>query len=145
MVTLLPSTATRSITITPADVATTLTIDAPASAIQGQLFIIEGQLRRADTGVTLEGENISLSYNGVNLGTTLTRYIEGSIKYMATVKIDESGTFTLKAAFAGGSGYAASEAQTRLNVGDLIVSIPNLLVGVVAPILAGVLIAHMRG
>ncbi len=144
MVTLLPSTATRTITITTADVATTLTISAPTSAKQGQLFIIEGVLKRTDTGAPLEGENISLSYNGVNLGTAMTRYIEGSIKYQATVQIPDVGTFTLKASFAGGSGYAASEAQTRLSVGDMVVPITNLLVGVVAPILAGALLVYMK-
>lgn len=101
MVNYLPSQATTTITVTTLDVVTALTIIAPASIVQGQPFIIEGVLRRTDTNAPLEGENISLSYNGVNLGTTLTRSIEGSIKYQAQVQIDEVGSFTLTASFAG--------------------------------------------
>ncbi len=101
MVNYLPSQVSATIVVTSLDVATILTISAPASIIQGQPFIIEGQLKRADTGALLEGENIALSYNGVNLGTTQTRALEGTIKYQAAVKIDEMGTFTLTANFAG--------------------------------------------
>ncbi|GAG82458.1 unnamed protein product [marine sediment metagenome] len=101
MVQYLASYATKSITVTTSEVGTTLTIIAPASTIQGQPFIIEGVLKRGDTGVPLEGENIGLSFNGANLGTTLTRSIEGSIKYQATVQIDDVGEYTLRADFAG--------------------------------------------
>ena len=101
MVNYLPSQATTSINVTTLDVATDLTIIAPASIVQGQPFLIEGVLRRTDTNVALVGENISLTYNGVNLGTSMTREIEGSIKYQAQVQIDEVGSFTLTASFAG--------------------------------------------
>ncbi len=101
MVTYLPTTASRAITVLTAEVGTTLTITAPASVIQGQPFIIEGVLKRADTLTPLLGEEISLSYNGFNLGTTQTRSLEGSIKYQAIVQIDEVGAYTLRADFAG--------------------------------------------
>lgn len=142
MVTLLPSTATRTITITPADVPTTLTISAPTSAKKGASFPISGMLIRNDTGGPVPFASITLRYNGVSLGSTTTG-VDGD--YLKTVSIGTEGTFTLKAAFAGGSGYAASEAQTKLSVGDLVVPITNLLVGVAAPILTGILIVYMRG
>jgi len=101
MVNYLPQTATTTITVLTAEVGTTLTIWAPAEVIQGQPFLIEGQLKRADTGALLAGEEISISYNGTHLVTTPTRSIEGTIKYQAAVQIDEVGLFTLTASFAG--------------------------------------------
>lgn len=101
MVTYLPTTASRSITVLTAEVGTILTIWAPASVIQGQPFLVEGQLKRADTDELLAGENIVLSYNGTPLGTTQTRSLEGTIKYQATVQIDVVGAYTLTANFVG--------------------------------------------
>ncbi len=141
MVTLLPSTATRTITITPADVTTVLTISAPSSAKKGASFNISGILVRADTGGPVPSASIPLSFNGNSLGVATTG-VDGD--YLKTVSIGVDGTFTLKAAFAGGGGYAASTAQTRLSVGEMAVPFPNLLVGVVAPILIGALLTYMR-
>jgi len=137
MVTLLPSTATRTITITPADVATSLTISAPSSAKKGASFSISGILIRNDTGGPVPYASISLSYNGTNLGSTTTG-VDGD--YLKTVSIGAEGTFALKAYFAGGSGYAASEAQSRISV-----SVPTpitTIVSIVLPIAIGLIVAN---
>lgn len=135
MVNYLPSQVTRTITITSLDVATTLTISAPASSPQGQPFMIEGQLKRADTEALLEGENIVLSYNGTPLGTTQTRPLEGTIKYQAIVQIDVEGTFTLTADFAGstrpGLTLGPSSAFTRIGLAEPSI-LPLLLIGIAA-------------
>ena len=140
MVTLLPSTATRTITVLVSEIATTLTIIAPASVTQGVPFTINGQLVRNDTGVALPNMSISVSYNGNSIGSVLTD-MQGV--YSITAIIPDPGTFTLKAAFAGATGYAASEAQSRISVSDMIIRIPNLLVGVVAPIVIGGILASL--
>jgi len=101
MVQYLASLATTTINVITSEVGTILTISAPAEVVQGEPFIIEGQLKRADTGVSLTGETISLSFNGTSLGTTTTRDIEGVIKYLTTVQIDTVGSYTLTANFAG--------------------------------------------
>ncbi len=121
MVTYLASLATTSISIITSEVATNLTISAPTTPIiQGQSFIINGVLTRADTGVPLVGEEISLSYNGTSLGTALTQDLEGSIKYQAEVSIAEVGEFTLTASFAGatrpGLTLGASTARTLAKI-----------------------------
>lgn len=139
MVQYLSSYATRPITVTTAEVGTTLTITAPASVLQGQPFLIEGVLKRVDTNAPLAGENIVLSYNGIPLGTTLTRSLEGSIKYMATVQIDDVGSYTLRAEFAGatraGLTLGASWASRGIGLGEP--GAPNLL-GLLA--LAGIVV-----
>lgn len=117
-----PDTATRTITVITPEVETTLTILAPASVLQSDPFLIEGTLKRVDTNAPLAGENIVLSYNGTPLGTTLTRSLEGSIKYMATVQIDDVGSYTLRADFAGstraGLTLGASWASRGIGLGE---------------------------
>ena len=138
MVTLLPSTATKTITITPADVATSLNISAPSSAKKGASFRVYGQLTRNDTGVAVPGAGINLSYNGQSIGTPTTD-MQGV--YDISMSIPNEGTFTLKANFAGGSGYAASEAQSRISV-----SVPTSLtaiVSIVLPIAVGLGVATL--
>lgn len=126
MVRYLPSYATRSITVLTAEVGTTLTIIAPSSTIQGQPFLIEGVLKRVDTNAPLDGENIVLSYNGVNLGTVLTRSIEGSIKYQAQVQIDDVGEYTLRADFAGSErpGLALGVSSVSKGIGVSFLQVP---------------------
>jgi len=141
MVTLIPSSAQRSITITPADVTTSLTISAPSSAKKGATFPVSGILIRNDTGGPVRYATITLSYNGISLGSTTTG-VDGD--YLKTVSIGTDGTFTLKAKFAGGSGYAASTAQSKISVGDLEVMVPALLVSAVLPIVVGVILASRR-
>jgi len=137
MVTLLPSTATRPITVTPAEVATSLTVSAFSSVKKGETFIVTGTLTRDDTGEGVEDASISLSYNGTNLGSTRTG-VGGD--YVTGVSIGEEGTFTLKASFAGGSGFAASEAKRGLTVG---VPTPlTAVVSIVLPIAVGLIVAN---
>ncbi len=101
MVQYLASTATTQINVITSEVATILTITARAEVTQGEPFIIEGTLSRADTGMPLSGEQIALSYNGTSLGTTTTRDFEGGIRYSTQVQIDTIGDYTLTATFAG--------------------------------------------
>ncbi len=118
----LSSFATTTITVLTAEVETTLTIIAPASTLQGQPFLIEGVLKRIDTNAPLEGENIVLSYNGIPLGTVLTRSLEGTIKYQAIVQIPDAGEYTLRADFAGstraGLTLGASSAFRDIDLGE---------------------------
>ena len=101
MVIYLSSQATTTINVISAEVGTVLTISAPAEMVQGQPFIIEGQLTRVDTGAPLLGETIELSFNGTSFPPTITRDIGGSIKYETTVQIDSVGSYTLTADFTG--------------------------------------------
>jgi len=136
MVTLLPSTATRPITVTPADVATSLTISAFSSVKKDETFLVTGTLTRDDTKEGVEGASISLSYNGTGLGSATT-HVDGD--YIIAISIGAEGTFTLKANFAGGSGYAASEAKRGLSVG---VPAPlTAIVSIVLPIAVGLIVA----
>jgi len=138
MVTLLPSTATRAITVLAAEVATTLTISAFSSVKKDETFLVTGRLTRDDTGEGVEGATISISYNGTHLGSTTT-VADGD--YIIGVSIGEEGAFTLKAEFAGGSGYAASEAQSRISVG---VPAPlTALVSIVLPIAVGLAVSRL--
>ena len=137
MVTLLPSTATKTITILLADVATSLTISAPSSAKKGASFPVSGILIRNDTGGPVPYASITLSYTGTNLGSTTTG-VDGD--YLKTVSIGAEGTFALKANFAGGSGYAASEAQRGISVG---MPTPiTAIVSIVLPIAIGLIVAN---
>ena len=98
MVNYLPSQATTSITVTALDVATSLTISAPASVVQGQSFNISGILVRNDTGFPIPNEEISINYNGSPIGTGTTG-VDGD--YLITGSIPSVGIFTLTANFAG--------------------------------------------
>jgi len=128
MVQYLSSFATRAITVLTAEVGTILTIIAPASTIQGQPFLIEGVLKRVDTNAPLDGENIVLSYNGVNLGTVLTRDIEGSIKYQAQVQIDDVGEYNLRAEFAGSTrpGLTLGPSNASKGLGVSLLQVPMI-------------------
>jgi len=143
MVNYLPQTATTTITVLTAEVGTTLTIWAPAEVIQGQPFLIEGQLKRADTGALLAGEEISISYNGTHLVTTPTRSIEGTIKYQAAVQIDEVGSFTLTASFAGSTrpGLFLGPSQAPRGVGVSLLTAQVILALLAASVGLGLVVA----
>jgi len=145
MVNYLPSSRTTPITVTSLDVGTTMTIDAPASVPQGQPFLISGQLKRVDTGASLAGELITLSYNGTPLGSTTTRLIGETIKYEAQVQIDAVGTHTLTAGFAGstrpGLSMSPSSASRGVGVG-LILS--QEIVTLIAAAIGGALVLVSR-
>ena len=137
MVTLLPSTATRTITVLAAEVATKLTIVAPASVVEKEYFIVQGQLTRGDTGEAIPNMTIDVRYNGNAFGWALTD-MQGV--YKVTSAIPEPGTVTLKAVFEGAEGYAASEAKRGLTVG---VPTPlTAIVSIVLPIAVGLVIAN---
>ena len=113
-----PSSATRQITIEETVRSTYLSISAPSAVEQGVPFGITGKLTFIEGGVEygLGGRSISLSHNGTSLGSVTT---DGSGNYSKSVTINTSGTYTLKAAFAGGSGLAASSAIMGVRIGAL--------------------------
>ena len=111
-----PSSATRQITIQELVYSTFMSISAPGSVAQGTPFPISGRLTFMEGGVEygLGGRTIALSRNGTSLGSVTT---DGSGNYSKSVTINTSGTFTLKAAFAGASGLAASSASMGVQIG----------------------------
>ena len=111
-----PSSATRQITIEELVYSTFMSISAPSSVAQGTPFPISGRLTFMEGGVEygLGGRTITLQRNGTSLGSTTT---DGSGNYSKSVTINTSGTFTLKASFAGGSGLAASSAAMGIQIG----------------------------
>ena len=121
MVTYLPSSAQRAITVTAivTEVGTTLTINAPAEVDPGALFYVYGLLTRNDSGSAIPGAIVNISYNGTHLGSATTS-IDGI--YEINVAIPVSGTFTLTAGFAGmtvaGLTFWASSAYTRIGLGE---------------------------
>lgn len=135
MVNFLPSQATTSINVTALDVATNLVIIAPASVVQGGAFTINGQLTRADTGVALTGQTISVSYNGQPLGSPVT---DAQGVYSIQAIINETGNFTLTASFAGMSGFMGSEALRGISISRFVVSSALLI-----PVIVGGLIAYL--
>ena len=112
-----PSSATRQITIAEIEYSTFLNINAAGLVDQGSPFPISGRLTFMEGGVEygLGGRSIALSYNGTSLGTVTT---DGSGNYSKSVTINSSGSFTLKAAFAGGFGLAASSASMGIQIGE---------------------------
>jgi len=96
--------------------STFMSINAPSLVEQGIPFPISGRLTFMEGGVEygLGGRTISLTYNGTSLGSVTT---DGSGNYSKSVTLDVSGTFTLKAAFAGASGLAASSASMGVQIG----------------------------
>ena len=111
-----PSSATRQITIAEIEYSTFMSINAPGLVDQGAPFPISGRLTFMEGGVEygIGGRSIALSYNGTSLGSATT---DGSGNYSKSVTIGSSGSFTLKAAFAGGSGLAASSASMGVRIG----------------------------
>ena len=95
-----------------------MSIYAPASAVQGTSFPVSGSLTFMEGSVEhgLGGRTIDLTYNGTSLGSVTT---DGNGDYAKYVTITASGSFTLKAAFAGGTGLAASSATTGVQIGEI--------------------------
>ena len=113
-----PSSATRQITIADIVYSTFLSINAPGLVDQGAPFPISGRLTFMEGGIEygLGGRTIALTYNGTSLGSATT---DGSGNYSKSVTINSSGSFTLKASFAGGSGLAASSASMGVQIGEI--------------------------
>lgn len=132
MVTYLSTTASRTIQVLTAEVGTILTIFAPTSVVQGQPFLINGELRRADTNQVLAGETITAYHNGVLIGSDVTA-ISG--EYNIDAVINEVGTYTLTVNFAGstrpGLALGPSSAFTRVGLVESSL-LPLLLAGVFA-------------
>ena len=112
-----PSSATRQITIQEMVYSTFMTIYAPSLVDQGVSFPISGRLTfmEGTQEFGIQGRTIELTYNGTSLGSVTTDDDGG---YATFVTMDTSGTFTLKAAFAGGSGLSASSASIGVQIGD---------------------------
>ena len=127
MVTYLQSSATAEINVLTAEVATVLTLIAPADVVQGQSFRMSGELRRADTNALLAGETISAVYNGTALGSDVTQ--NGA--YNIDGVINDMGTYTITASFAGsvreGLTLAPSQGIWTINLG----------IGGITPVMVG--------
>ena len=111
-----PSSVTRQITIEELVYSTFMSMFAPPLVDQSAPFPVSGRLTFMEGGVEygLGGRTIELTYNGTSLGSVTT---DGSGNYAKSVTINTSGTFTLKAAFAGASGLAASSASMGVQIG----------------------------
>jgi len=94
-------------------IPTTLTISAPDEVGPREAFNIFGQLTRDDTGVAIPNMSISVSYNGVSLGSVLTD-MQGV--YTIPASIPDPGTYTLRADYEGTEGYAASRSVADTTV-----------------------------
>ena len=132
MVSLLPSSASRNITILAPPVNTTLTISAPTSRDAGAGFTISGILMRNDTGGPVPNASISLTIDGVSIGSVTTG-VDGD--YIKNTSISTSGTHSLGASFSGGPGFAASTASQNISVG-VIESLTPILIPIVIGIAA---------
>ena len=128
MVNYLPSQATTQITVTTLDVGTILTIAAPSTIVQGQIFRITGDLRRVDTNTVLGGETITVSYNGTIIGSDVTA---ANGEYNIDGVINEMGTWTLTANFAGavrpGLILAPSMAKARVALAGITQYLPYII------------------
>lgn len=141
----LPSSATFPLDVVAPDVATRLSVvvmDRPVEP--GETFEIKGTLTRLDTVRGLPGATIPVSYNGVNVGTRVT---DSNGTYSIYTSIPSPGSYTLRATFAGmtiaGVTFKPSQASWGLPITGI--SIPNLAVGAIAPIIVGAIIAYLRG
>jgi hypothetical protein len=97
---------------------TRITISAPDQVNAGQSFTISGKLEFQDVDGAWKGlanRTVALYYNGTSLGTATTGS-DGS--YSKSVSIPTSGTYTLKAVYAGeGFGLAPAESILGITVG----------------------------
>jgi hypothetical protein len=104
---------------------TRISISAPDQVTPGQTFTISGKLEYQSSPTAwarLAGRTVSLYYNG-NKIADVTTGSDGS--YSATASIPTSGTYTLKAVFAG-EGFASASAAmlVRLQAVRLNAAIP---------------------
>ena len=130
MVTYLQSSQTATINVITSEVATVLTLIAPAEVVQGRSFLMSGELRRADTNALLAGETITAVFNGTSLGSDVTQ--NGT--YNIDGVINDVGSYTITASFAGsvreGLTLAPSQGIWTINLG--IGGIPPMVVGGIA-------------
>lgn len=124
-----------TITVTveaPTERSTSLTISAPASVQPDETFAISGILYETSSGSPIPNQPISLSYNGVNLGSVTTG-VDGD--YLKQVSIPTPDTYTLKAAFAGTTTLGASEASSKMSTTGVSGLLPLLVIGGAAYVL----------
>ena len=112
---------TVTVEVPPADIPTTLTISAPSSVEPNMAFTISGILYEAATQHAVPNQSISLSYNGVNLGSATTG-ADG--RYQKSVSIPSTGVYTLRAAFAGTTTLGASEATSKMSTQGVSLLLP---------------------
>ncbi len=114
------------------DRSSSLTISANSSVLVSESFNISGILYETATGIPIPNQLISLSYNGVTLGSATTG-VDGN--YLKSVSIPNAGVFTLKAYYAGSTIFDASESSSNVRIGvprDVTVLVLALLGVVVA-------------
>lgn len=135
MVRLLPQSASQTITVLISETSTKLTISAPAQAIEGQPFTINGVLTRDDTGAGINGQTVKITYNGVviaNVVTTLdpTGLINGFYEAYAT--IDVPGNYTLRAEFFGAevAGLILSPSSITRGIGTGLAASPIIPIAI---------------
>jgi len=144
MVTYLPTTASRSITVLTAEVGTKLGINAPAEVIQGVSFEIFGSLQRIDTMDPLDGEEIELWVDDVFVSSMLTTIIGTPVgpaygAYQFFHSLADTGPHTLEVRFLGSvrPGLILGASKSLSDMAVTGVDIPALIRGLVAPILVG--------
>lgn len=118
MVTYLPSSASRQISVVELEYSTFLTIDAEPSVPTNTSFPITGRLyfMEGTQPMGLPNKTISLSFNGTILGTVQT---DGEGYYSAFASIPTEGVYTLTSSYAGETGLSPSSATMRLAVGEI--------------------------
>lgn len=116
MVTFTPSQAQLTVSVIELVFTTTLTINTSADPVaQKTPFTIFGRLtfREGGTDRGMTGRVITLKSNGFPIGSAVT---DGNGDYVISVQIDEAGSFTMLAEFAGEVGLSASNAFLPIGV-----------------------------
>ena len=106
---------------------TRISISAPSSVIKGQSFTVSGKLEYQDPSgwKPLGGRTVTVYWNGNVFGSART----GSDgRYSVSGKIDQTGTFTLKAVY-GGEGFfqPAKAVMVLVRTGRLDLAMPYLV------------------
>ncbi len=116
--------------VEPTGIPTNITISAPGSVEEGQVFNVSGVLYETGTQHGVPNQTISLSYNGVNLGSATTA---SDGRYQKNVSILSTGVYTLNAYYAGTTTFGASESTIKIGTGalsDMIVPLLALGLGI---------------
>ena len=92
---------------------TRISISAPDSVIKGSTFTVSGKLEYQDPAgwKPLAGRTVTVYWNSNVLGTTTTK-TDGT--YSVSGKIEETGTYTLKAVYGGEGFFAPAKAMILL-------------------------------
>lgn len=113
----------------PVGIPTTTTISAPATVKPNETFTITGRLSETDTNISIPNQPITLSYNGITLGTAQTN-VNGD--YQIQVFIPTEGTYTLTAHFAGTTTLAASTGTTKTSTAPTSALLPIAVLATLA-------------